>query len=217
MRKLIVEIEPNEATKDKLKTMFKEVQSYEVIEMLKMDFEEGSTVQLIECTLKEGMSIHDIKFMGKMEILSVLRSEGNKPLCLIKNKGPKESIDFLKRRDLDLIYTLPNFVSEDKLIISVIGSQEDHLQFIEIMKEYKGEIVKMSFQKAAYDKHDILSVLTDKQRDIMIAARKHGYYKYPRKIRSEELAQKIGISKGTTVEHLRKAEERLIENIFAGY
>ena len=100
MRKLTVEIDPNEATKDKLKTMFKEVQSYEVLEMLKMDFDEGSTVQLIECTLKEGVSIHDIKFMGKMEILSVLRSEGNKPLCLIKNKGPKESIDFFKRRDL---------------------------------------------------------------------------------------------------------------------
>jgi predicted DNA binding protein len=217
MRKLTVEIEPNKATKDKLKTMFKEVQSYEVLEMLKMDFDEGSTVQLIECTLKEGVSIHDVKFMGKMEILSVLRSEGNKPICLVKNTGPKESIDFFKRRDLDLVHTIPNFVSEDKIIISVIGTQEHHSKFIEIMKEYKGEIVKMSFKKAAYQKHDILSVLTDKQKEIIIAAQKHGYYKYPRKIKTEELAKKIGISKGTAIEHLRKGEERLMENIVAGH
>ena len=85
------------------------------------------------------------------------------------------------------------------------------------MKTKMGNVVNMRFQKAAYQHRDIISILTDKQRDIMIAATKHGYYKYPRKIKSEELAQKIGISKGTTVEHLRKAEERLIENIFAGY
>ena len=75
----------------------------------------------------------------------------------------------------------------------------------------------MTFKKAVYQKHDILTVLTDKQRDILITAQKHGYYKYPRKIKPEELAQKIGISKGTAIEHLRKAEERIMENILAGY
>jgi hypothetical protein len=196
--------------------MFKEVQSYEVLEMLKMDFDEGSTVQLIECTLKEGVSIHDIKFMGKMEILSVLRSEGNKPICLVKNTGPKET-DFFKKLDLDLVHTLPNFISEDKLIISVIGTQESHLKYIEIVKKYMGDIEKMSFQKAAYQRHDILSVLTDKQREIVIAAKKHGYYDLPRKISSEDLSNKVGISKATLLEHIRKAEERLMENILAGY
>ena len=217
MRKLVLEIEPNEATKDKLKTMFKEVQSYEVLEMLKMDFEEGSTVQLVECTLREDVSIHDIKFMGKMEVLSVLRFEGDKPICLVKNKGPKESIDFFKKRDLNLIYTLPSFVSEDKIIISVIGTQEDHLKLIEIMREYKGEIVEMSFQKASYQRHDILTVLTDTQRKILIAANKYGYYDYPKKINSEKLSKKVNISKATLLAHLRKAEGRLLANILAGY
>ena len=116
---------------------------------------------------------------------------------------------------MNLIWTSPIFHSENKRTYSVIGDQKSLSKFIELAKNY-GEIVNLRFQKAAYQYHDILSVLTDKQREILIAAEKHGYYQYPRKIKSEDLAQKIGISKGTMVEHLRKAEERLVTNIVAG-
>jgi predicted DNA binding protein len=75
----------------------------------------------------------------------------------------------------------------------------------------------MTFKKAAYQKHDIISILTDKQKEILIAANKHGYYDYPKKINSEQLAKKVNLSKATLVQHLRKAEGRLMANIFAGY
>ena len=62
----------------------------------------------------------------------------------------------------------------------------------------------------------MLSVLTDKQREIIIAAKHSGYYDYPRKIDAGGLAAKMGASKATVVEHLRKAEGRLMGNILAG-
>ena len=91
------------------------------------------------------------------------------------------------------------------------------MKFIELVKKDVGEIINMKFQRAAYQKHDILSVLTDKQKEIVLAAKKHGYYDYPKKINSEDLAKRIGLSKATTLEHLRKAEERLMESILEGY
>jgi predicted DNA binding protein len=126
-------------------------------------------------------------------------------------------MDEYKEFDLDLIYSTPFIITKEKHTYSVIGDQKSLARFIELIKPRAEEIVNMSFKRAAYRKHDIITVLTDKQKDVLIAAKKHGYYKYPRKINSKELANKIGISKGTAVEHLRKAEERLIENILDGY
>jgi predicted DNA binding protein len=51
----------------------------------------------------------------------------------------------------------------------------------------------------------------------VIAAKRHGYYDYPRRVNSEQLAEIVGISKATVVEHLRKAEGRLMETLLAGY
>ena len=216
MRKLILELEPNEMIRKVQKPMFEHIHSIELLEMLRKDYEEGKKIGLMVLNLKGDIPIHDVKLPENIEILNILKSEGNKHTCVVKVKDPEEIKNLLNTLKLDLIWTTPIIISEEKLIYSCIGDQENLLKFIEIMKKY-GKIGNMRFQKAAYQEHDILSVLTDKQREILIAAEKHGYYKYPRKINSEELAQKIGISKGTTVEHLRKAEERLVTNIVGGY
>jgi predicted DNA binding protein len=51
----------------------------------------------------------------------------------------------------------------------------------------------------------------------MIAAHKNGYYDYPKKINSEQLSKKVNIGKATLVQHLRKAEGRILGEIMDGY
>jgi hypothetical protein len=217
MRKLILELEPYEMIRKELKPMFDIIDSFELLETLKIDWEDGIRVDLMELHLKEGLSIHEINVIGDMEILSILKSEGSKHTCLIKYSEPEDSRDLFKEFELDLINTTPFFLSDTNHTYSVIGDNESLNKWVELIKERIGKIENMTFKKAAYQKHDILSVLTDKQKEVLLAAKKHGYYKYPKKIKSEDLAKKIGISKNTTIEHLRKAEERLMENILAGY
>jgi predicted DNA binding protein len=217
MRKLTLEFELNEMAREGLKPIFDYVHSYEILEMLKIDYEEGICVDLVEFHLKEGLANDDLKYIGKMEILSILKSEGNKHTCLVKYQETGESKDLFKESDWDLISTTPNIITEDKVICSYIGDNENLNRFVEFVKAHAGNIVNMSFTKAVYQKQDIISVLTDKQKYILIAANQHGYYDYPRKINSEQLSEKVGISKATLVQHLRKAEGRLMANIFAGY
>jgi predicted DNA binding protein len=58
-----------------------------------------------------------------------------------------------------------------------------------------------------------LSVLTEKQRRILLFAYEHGYYDVPRKKTSEDLSLMLALDKSTIVEHLRKAEKRLLAHI----
>ena len=104
----------------------------------------------------------------------------------------------------------------DKHTYSILADQENISKFIEQIKKV-GKVLKMSFQKTACQQHDILSVLTYKQREILITAQKYGYYDYPKKINSDQLSQKFNLSKTTLIQHLRKAEGRIMANIVAGY
>jgi hypothetical protein len=216
MRKLVLELEPNDTIKELQKQMFEELHSIELLEMLRRDYEEGKKIGLMIITTKGDIPIEDVKLPNNMEILNTLKSEGYKHTCLVGVQDPEDIKNLLKTMKLDLIWTTPIIITEEKIIYSCIGDQENILRFVEIMKKY-GEIKDMQFQKAVYQEHDILSVLTDKQKNVLVAAQRHGYYKNPRKIRSEELAKKVGLSKNTTLEHLRKAEERIMDNIVAGH
>ncbi len=55
--------------------------------------------------------------------------------------------------------------------------------------------------------------LTDRQSESIRKAYLHGYYDFPKKTSSRELAKSIGISQSTLLEHLHKAEHKVISKI----
>jgi hypothetical protein len=216
MRTLTLEIEPFETVKEEMAETFAYVRSYSILETLKMDYQEGICIEILEFTLKEGVSIHDIKIIGNMEILSVLKTIDNKHTCLIRYTESEEAKEQFQESDLGLIHTIPTIISLEKFTISMMGEQKNLADFVEMMRN-AGVIRKMSFRKAAYQKADILAVLTDKQKDVMVAAFQNGYYDFPKKISSRQLCQKVSISKPTLIQHMRKAEGRIIKEIMTGY
>lgn len=56
------------------------------------------------------------------------------------------------------------------------------------------------------------SQLTDRQFEVIECALNNGYFEWPREISSEELAEELGINRATALEHLRKAESKLLSN-----
>ncbi len=54
------------------------------------------------------------------------------------------------------------------------------------------------------------SLLTDRQLEVVSCALEEGYFEWPREISSEELAEKLGINRTTALEHLRKAQAKLL-------
>jgi predicted DNA binding protein len=217
MRKLTIEMEPDLEFVENLKKEFLKIESYEILEALKINYEEGICVDLIEVTTRPGITIDDVKSIDKMEIINVIKSSGNKHTCLAKYFEVEENMDSFRESDLDLIQGTPTIIAEDKITVTMMGENENLNKFIDMCKKNGSKILKMNITKAAYQKHNLLNVLTDKQRDVLINAHRYGYYKYPKKINSQQLSDKVDIGKATLVQHLRKAESRLMDEILTGY
>lgn len=74
----------------------------------------------------------------------------------------------------------------------------------------------LSLSDARFDPNSPLSDLTERQRQVIMAAYKHGYFAHPRRTNSEQLARILQLDKSTVVEHLRKAEDRLMATLIGG-
>lgn len=93
-------------------------------------------------------------------------------------------------------FIVPNFESYSR-IIQTLENAKHHVNVLKVGK----------FERKA-------KVLTEKQERIFWLALKAGYFDYPRRISSEELAAKIGISQSTLSETLRRGTRRLLKNYF---
>ena len=105
---------------------------------------------------------------------------------------------------------------ETKKNIYIIKATDSEVENFFKAMEILCNIKDLKIQKVEYKGCDILSILTNSQKKILNFATKFGYYDYPRKITSEELAEKIGISKDVILENLRKAEKRIITKALNG-
>jgi len=216
MRKLTVELKINETLLENLKFLLDKTESIELIELIKLDFEQRIKMGIAALTMKEGYTIEDIDIPDFMEMLTVLKQEGSRYIVLSKVKFYKKFIGLAEKFNIDVIWDTPSIFTKEKMTMSVTGNEENLKKFLDVVK-YLGEVQKISFKKATFHEQSILSCLTEKQREILVAAKKNGYYNYPREINSQELSEKVGLSKPTVVQHLRKAEIRLISNILTGY
>ena len=213
---MIMDLKLNEDMLKNFNFLLDKIESIELIELLKIDFEKRIKMAIAAFIMKDGCSIEDIKIPDYVEVFSILQKKENRYICLIKAKYFKSLSSLAKKFNIDIIWDTPSIFTKEKMIVSVSGDEENLKKILNLFKQV-GEVNKVSFVKSTYSEQTILSCLTEKQKEIIIAAKDNGYYDYPRKINSKELSQKVGLSKPTVVQHLRKAEERLISNILAGY
>jgi predicted DNA binding protein len=224
MRKMIIELDPTMVFKVLGKKFFRKIESFEGRALIKYSLEDMSKLVITDLVMKEGYTLDDFDPPGEMAVLDVLKSRDDvRTYTLLIKVQVRESSPMKKYfrklvsfMDADVIYDLPFHVNETKIVISCIGESPELEKALKAFK-LMGKVRQIHFQKASFTEYDPLACLTPKQKDIVLAARKTGYYSYPKRVSSQDLAEQLGISKATLIEHLRKAEIRLIDNLLAGY
>ncbi len=181
------------------------VERFEVISFF--NFTANTYTDVCNITLKDGMSLEGIKSDFITNLL-VIMNEGRNYTCLMKGTISKEISKFISQFDLKLEY--PILFDGITYQFGVVGSSEELSNIIKTAKEMGWKFEILSIQE--YDPLAInaFSNLTTKQKEILLHAYNNGYFDHPRKINASQLAKKIGIHKTTFLEHLHKAEKRLI-------
>jgi predicted DNA binding protein len=217
MRKIIIEMNPRLVKTVMKNTFFESLCYIEGKALLTFDIERGVKIGICDIKMKDSFTFEDFQIPPGFEILNILREEGTKYTCLVKIEYQKNLMKLVKLFHVDnIIYDLPFYISEEKIVFAFIAESEALKKMLKIIKPL-GLVRTISFQKVTAPEYNALSCLTGRQSEIILAAKKHGYYEYPRKITPEELSRRLGISKATTIEHLRKAENRIMSHITAGY
>jgi len=93
-----------------------------------------------------------------------------------------------------------------KLLEKTLEVAEKYLN-AKVIKFKEEKISNISFTK-------LLPELTKNQKKALELAINHGYYDYPKKIKMEKLAKLMGISYSTYQAHLKKAEGKILPEVY---
>ncbi len=214
MRKVTLEIAPSKSMVGSL-NRYETIQEFEILELLYLNYENGVSIRVVRFRFIPGKTMSSLVPAENLKILEVVEDRGDEAVCIIKTSASEGFEGLAKRFDLGLMSTRPMILSRDKLVFSFIGEEESIRKMID-RAPFFGDITKVSVQEASFTASDLLRSLTDRQRELLIEAGRMGYYDYPRSANAEDVAKSMGLSISTVVEHLRKAEKRIMNQILSG-
>src|SRR5215216_147273 len=111
----------------------------------------------------------------------------------------------------------PDFLDVDRMKVELVGKEDEISKFLQYTAKLSNDSFKILGLTSIDTKGEsLLSKLTSRQRQILLTGYALGYYDVPRRISSDDLSKHLNVDKSTVVEHLRKAEKKLIGSIIAG-
>jgi len=216
MRKLTIEVE-SPLIDEVSTTLFEYIERMDWLEMLTIDMTKGVKIGVMDIITKEGFTLDDVKFPPGGSIIDVLKQEGRCYTVVFKGEADSQYLSLVKGfDDLNLIFTSPTSITKERVVLSCMGSQKDLNDFILLMKNWCSVKI-LGFKKAEYYRRGLLTVLTERQREVLVEAKRSGYFNQPRGVGCEDLAKNLGLSRATTAEHLQKAQNKIMNHLLETY
>ncbi|MGD6850798.1 MAG: helix-turn-helix domain-containing protein [Candidatus Bathyarchaeia archaeon] len=214
MRRLILEVSEKELFKAGIELPpLKEIKSLELLYFLRQDPQEFAAISRVEFK-NSNIKIDDLLKRGLLIDAQVIEKEKNGAYILLVRSGSPTLSSVLNYIGIEGGYLFPPLaIEDDKIKFSFIGSGPQIKEFMEKLDAISIRYRVVLLTDANFSPISPLSQLTEKQQIVLLNAYKMGYYDIPRKVNTEEIAKKLGIVDSTVVEHLRKAEQRIIKQI----
>jgi HTH DNA binding domain len=218
MRHVTMEFDYQKAWKKIFGSNSEKVEVLEALRYFKCDTQ-GLAI-ICRLRLKDrSMNIQDL-LMGKglLTNIELLYKEKDDSLVVFiegRSCVPKPPKDIKEPRML--MVRPPDFLDVDRMKVEMIGKEDEIKKLIHYANKWGNNSFKVLGLTSIDAKGEsLLSKLTFRQKQALLTAYALGYYDVPRRISSDDLSRHLNVDKSTIVEHLRKAERKLIGSIIAG-
>jgi len=215
MRRAVVELELRDLRERGFVGLFERVEALEVVHYFRCDSGGFAGV----CRIRPRYSRFrpgDIVGPGGVSKVSVLSEDKSTNAVVAYVESDASSFRALGGSFHNVYVAAPMEIRDEKLRLGFIGKAEEIRRLFRRLDRSGLALKVVSITDERFDPGSPLSSLTEKQRHMLLSAYELGYYDFPRRIKSKQLADMVGLDKSTVVEHLRKAERRLIAKTIAG-
>jgi predicted DNA binding protein len=140
--------------------------------------------------------------------------------------GDREGLAYIHVRPTETVHRLLSIVQDNEIVLKTPidciaegGVQVTLVGDDEVIQRVVGEVpdaLRLHLEGIGDyhpDSEQLLSVLTERQQEILEAAVESGYYREPREATHEDVARSVGVSAGTVGEHLRKVEGKVLSSL----
>ncbi len=216
MRVLKIKI-PSSTLRDLgLPDLFKSVEHVEIIDIFQYD--RNNFFSMHKILFKPGVidSIdQQLKELFSAQSFQVLETRGDEILCIMKQRKTSGFWPALLAGSWALIP--PIVIDPEVVLFSVIAKEDAQLNTIlNQLKMFK------SIELLAVSKPDEMAAsvmgamprLTNRQREIMTYATRHGYFEVPRQVSTHEIAAHFQVSPSAVINHVQKAEKAIMKSLF---
>jgi len=179
-------------------------------------------ILLCEITWKKRMKAPGEKLSKLKELIPAidditeLRTDKRKTLCFIKGAHDPMYTDLFSKLTKEFLTFIeyPLIAREEFGVLTLVGTPRDTRRLISAMEEFGSGLEIIAVTNYYSRDRGILSVLTEKQQEILKHAYDNGFFTHPRQRSARELSEKAGIAHTTYLTHIRKSQARLLSALF---
>ncbi len=216
MRRVTLEFNYHNAWKQIFGSNWDKVQVLEALRCFKCDPEGLAIICRIKLKDKN-MNVKDLIGKGLLTNIEILYIEKDGSVVVfIEGRSCVPPPPKGARLPKLLVARPPDFLDVDRMKVEVVGKEIDVKKLLQYASRWNSMYKILGLTSVDIKAESPLSKLTAKQKQVLLTAFALGYYDVPRRVSSEDLSRHLKADKSTIVEHLRKAERKLIDGIVAG-